>query len=65
MSKADTMMEEDLVQLYTATTEMADGTTRVRYAYGLPWVAMALYMDDIWFDSPEKAKEWWDHRYGS
>ena len=66
MSKADTMMEEDLPQLYISKRLKDDGTEEViGYAYGLPWVAMALYMGDIIFDTPEKAKEWWDHRYGS
>ena len=34
------------------------------YAYGEPWVAQALYMDDLKFDTPEKAKEWWEKNYG-
>jgi hypothetical protein len=38
---------------------VADG-----YAYGEPWVAQALYMDDLKFDTPEKAKEWWEKNYG-
>lgn len=33
------------------------------YAYGDSWVAMALYMDDIKFDTPEEAKEWWEANY--
>ena len=56
---------EDFEQLYEAHTIMPDGTERIKYAYGLPWVAMALYMDDIAFDTPEEAKEWWDRRYGN
>lgn len=56
---------EDFEQLYEAHTVMPDGSERIKYAYGLPWVAMALYMDDIAFDSPEEAKDWWDRRYGS
>ena len=56
---------EDFEQLYEAHTVMPDGTERIKYAYGLPWVAMALYMDDIAFDTPEEAKEWWDRRYGN
>lgn len=40
-----------------------DGTP-VAYAYGEPWVAQALYMDDIQFDTPEEAKAWWDKEYG-
>lgn len=56
---------EDFEQLYEAHTVMPDGSERIKYAYGLPWVAMSLYMDDIAFDSPEEAKDWWDRRYGS
>jgi len=56
---------EDFEQLYEAHTVMPDGTERIKYAYGFPWVAMALYMDDIAFDTPEEAKEWWDRRYGN
>lgn len=32
----------------------------VAYAYGEKWVAMALYMGDMRYDTPEKAKEAWD-----
>ena len=35
------------------------------YAYGDPWVAMALYMDDIKFETPEEAKAWWDANYAT
>ena len=56
---------EDFEQLYEAHTVMPDGSERIKYAYGLPWVAMALYMEDLAFDSPEEAKDWWDRRYGS
>ena len=63
MSWADSRLEDD-VHLYEAHARFPDGTERVRYAYGAPWVAMALYMDDIAFDTPEEAKEWWDRRYG-
>lgn len=31
----------------------------VAYAYGEPWVAMALYMDDIGYPTPEEAKLAW------
>ena len=64
MSYADSMME-DLVQPYEMHIKKSDGTETVRYAYGLPWVAQALLMDDIYFDSPEAAKEWWEKRYGN
>lgn len=66
MSRADTFMEEDAVQLYKSVRKMPDGTEKViGYAYGLPWVAMALYMDDIVFPTPEAAQEWWEKRYGA
>lgn len=32
----------------------------VKYAYGEPWVAMALYMDDIGYDTPEEAIDAWN-----
>ena len=65
MSKADTMMEEDLVQMYESHIVLPDGTERIRYAYGLPWIAMALYMDDLAFKTPEEAKTWWEKNYGT
>lgn len=34
------------------------------YAYGEEWVSMALYMDDIRFDTPEEAIDWWEKNYG-
>lgn len=61
--------EEDL-RLYAIYSDEADedGTFRIvrpiAYAYGAPWVAQALYMDDLKFDTPEEAKEWWDKNYG-
>ena len=63
MSWADSRLLDN-VQLYEAHARFPDGTERVRYAYGAPWVAMALSMDDLAFDTPEEAKEWWDRRYG-
>ena len=57
--------ENDEIQLYTAYRQYEDGTVvPYAYAYGAPWVAQALFMDDISFDSPEKAKEWWEKNYG-
>ena len=64
MSKADSMMD-DLVQLYEMHIKKEDGTETVRYAYGLPWIAQALYMDDIYFDTPEAAKAWWEKEFGT
>lgn len=60
MSWADSRLNDE-VRVYEAHTPMPDGTERVRYAYGPPWVAMALYMDDIAFDTPEEAKRFWDN----
>lgn len=31
----------------------------VAYAYGEEWVAMAMYMDDIGYPTPEEAKLAW------
>lgn len=36
----------------------------IGYAYGKPWVAQALAMGDISFDTPEEAKAWWEKEYG-
>lgn len=44
-----------------------EGDTPVAYAYGDEWVAMALYMDDIGYDTPEEAKsawERWERKHG-
>lgn len=30
------------------------------YAYGEPWVAQALFMDDWEYDTPEEAKAAWE-----
>lgn len=32
----------------------------IAYAYGKPWVAQALFMDDIGYDTPEEAKAAWE-----
>lgn len=63
MSWADSRLLDD-VKLYEKHIEFPDGTEVVRYAYGAPWVAAALFMDDIYFDTPEAAREWWERRYG-
>ena len=61
MSKLDTF-DAECVQLYTAHRTSEDGTDTITgYAYGPPWVAMALYMDDIKFDTPEAAIAWWEN----
>lgn len=53
------------LMLYTNYVQEEDGTLRpIGYAYGAPWVAQALYMDDMRFDTPEEAKEWWEKNYG-
>ena len=66
MSRLDSMMGEDLVQLYKSCIERDDGTVEVvGYAYGLPWVAQALFMGDIVFPTPEEAKAWWEKEFGS
>ena len=64
MSYADSRLLDN-VRLYESHTILQDGTERIQYAYGEPWVAQALLMDDIKFDSPEEAKAWWERRYGS
>ena len=58
-------MEENEVQLYKSVIAREDGTEEViGYAYGEPWVAMALAMDDCKFPTPEEAKAWWEKNYG-
>ena len=39
------------------------GSYGTRYAYGLPWISMALFMDDIHFPTPEEAMKWWNDNY--
>ena len=65
MSRLDSMMEEDLVQMYESHAILPDGTERIRYAYGLPWISMALYMDDIAFNTPEEAIEYWNKNFAN
>ena len=53
------------LMLYTNYVQEKDGTIRpIGYAYGEPWVALALLMGDMSFDTPEEAKEWWENHYG-
>lgn len=54
------------LMLYTNYAQERDGTIRpIGYAYGKPWVAQALLMGDMSFDTPEAAKEWWEKEYGT
>lgn len=62
MSWSDSRLADE-VRLYTSRTKMPDGTERVQYAYGAPWVEMALLLDDIAFDTPEEAKAWWERTF--
>lgn len=51
-------MEE---QLYYKLRQDKNGEVTVEgYVYGPEWVAMAMYMDDLIFDTPEAAKAWWE-----
>lgn len=34
-----------------------------KYAYGLPWVEQALFMDDIGYASPQEAIKAWEEQY--
>ena len=48
-------------QLFYSMRVREDGTQEiVGYGYGDGWVAQAMAMDDLLFDSPEEAKEWWE-----
>lgn len=52
-------------QLYYKLRQEKDGEVVVEgYAYGEEWVSMALYMDDLRFDTPEEAVDWWEKNYG-
>lgn len=64
MSYADSRMLDN-IRLYELRTILPDGTERIQYAYGAPWVMQALLMDDIKFDSPEEAIAWWERRYSN
>ena len=51
----------ETVKLYEAYIIDENGNMIITgYAYGEPWVAQALLMDDIKFDTPEEAEEWWN-----
>lgn len=41
-----------------------EGDIPVAYAYGEEWVAMALYMDDVGYKTPEEAKAAWERENG-
>ena len=48
-------------QLYAKYHTDENGNTIVdAYAYGEDWVAMALYMDDIGYPTPEEARGAWE-----
>ena len=48
-------------QLYTKCHTDENGNTIVdAYAYGEDWVAIALYMDDIGYPTPEEARGAWE-----
>ena len=58
-------LEEENLQLYVKYDMDEDGEERIiGYVYGEPWVAQALYMDDLCFDTEKEAKEWWYKNYG-
>ena len=40
------------------------GDGKVQYAYGEPWIAMALFIGDIKFDTKQEAINWWEVNYG-
>lgn len=59
------MEEKKELELYIAQRIDEDGNITITgYAYGEPWVAEALFMDDIRFDTEEEAKAWWEKNYG-
>ena len=41
-----------------------ENDTPIAYAYGEEWVAMALFMDDIGYATPEEAKAAWERQEG-
>lgn len=54
----------ETVKLYEAHRYDENGNVIITgYAYGEPWVAQALLMDDIKFDTPEEAEKWWNENY--
>lgn len=49
-----------MAKLYMDVVLREDGEEEViGYAYGDEWVAQALAMGDIRFDTEEEAKAWW------
>jgi hypothetical protein len=53
-----------MVKLYEAHRYDENGNVVITgYAYGEPWVAQALLMDDIKFNTPEEAEKWWNENY--
>ena len=53
-------------KLFYSIRKNEDGTEEIiGYGYGDGWVEQAMLMDDLLFDTPEEAKEWWKKNYGS
>ena len=54
-----------MAKLYMDIVLREDGKEEViGYAYGDEWVAQALAMSDIRFDTEEEARAWWEKNYG-
>ena len=50
---------EDELQMYV----LYIGDKPVKYAYGEPWVAQAMFIDDYGYDTPEEAKAAWEREH--
>lgn len=65
LSERELEAEMSEARLYTKhAVDLFGNATIEGYAYGEPWVAQALYMDDIQFPTAEEAKAWWEKNYG-
>lgn len=49
-----------MAKLYTRHNAFGNTPGKPKYAYGDPWVAAALFIDDLKFDTPEEAMQWWE-----